>query len=140
MVRINAKLEIPRREIEFTYARSPGPGGQNVNKVNSKAILRWNVAQTDCLPDYVKRRFVVMWQNRISKSGDLVIHSHRYRDQAKNTSDCLDRLCDMVRAALTVPKKRKPTRPSLSSKKRRLESKKRQSQRKQNRRPVDRDG
>ncbi len=139
MVRINAHIEIPRKEIEFTYARSPGPGGQNVNKVNSKAILRWNVSQTDCLPDYVKRRFLLLWRNRISKSGELVLHSHRHRDQARNTADCLDRLRDMVRAALTVPKKRKPTRPSLNSKKRRLESKKRQSQRKQNRRPVDRD-
>jgi len=134
MVRINANIEIPRREIEFTYARSPGPGGQNVNKVNTKAILRWNVSKTDCLPDHVKRRFLIMWQNRISKTGDLVLNSHRYRDQSRNTSDCLDRLRDMVRAALTVPKKRKPTRPSLGSKKRRLESKKRQSQRKQNRR------
>lgn len=139
MVRINASIEIPRREIEFTYARSPGPGGQNVNKVNSKAILKWNVAQSDCLPEHVKRRFLIMWQNRISKSGALVLHSHRHRDQAKNTADCLDRLRDMVRAALTVPKKRKPTRPSLSSKKRRLEAKRRQSQRKQERRPVDRD-
>ena len=139
MVRINASIEIPRREIELTYARSPGPGGQNVNKVNSKAILRWNVADSDCLPDHIKRRFFALWKNRISKSGDLVLHSHRHRDQARNTADCLDRLRDMVRAALVVPKKRKPTRPSLGSKKRRLESKKRQSQRKQNRRPVDRD-
>jgi len=139
MVRINANIEIPKAEIEFSYARSPGPGGQNVNKVNSKAILRWNVAQTDCLPDHVRRRFLILWQNRISKSGDLVIQSHRHRDQPRNTSDCLDRLRDMVRAALTVPKKRKPTRPSYGSKQRRLESKKRQSQRKQNRRPVDRD-
>ena len=139
MVRINSQIEIPDSEIEFTYARSPGPGGQNVNKVNSKAILRWDVTNSSSLPVVVKQRFLILWKNRITKSGHLVIHSHRYRDQAKNVSDCLDRLRVLVRSAATVPKQRKATRPSWASKKRRLESKKRQSQRKQNRRSVDPD-
>lgn len=139
MIRISAKIEIPDSEIEFTFARSPGPGGQNVNKVNSKAILRWNVTQSAHVPEVVKQRFLVMWRSRITKSGHLVIHSHRHRDQAQNVSDCLDRLRELVRSAATVPKQRKATVPSRASKQRRLDSKKRQSQRKQNRRSVDRD-
>ena len=139
MVRINSQIEIPDSEIVFTYARSPGPGGQNVNKVNSKAILRWDVTNSPSLPAAVKQRFLVLWQNRITKSGHLVIHSHRYRDQARNVSDCLDRLRVLIRSAATIPQQRKATRPSYGSKIRRLESKKRQSQRKQNRRSVDPD-
>ena len=139
MVQINSQIEIPDNEISFTYARSPGPGGQNVNKVNSKAILRWNVTKTKSLPVGVRSRFLVMWQNRINQAGDLVIHSHRFRDQSRNSADCIDRLSDMVKAAAVVPKIRKPSRPSYGAKKRRLEAKKRNSQRKQNRGPVQRD-
>lgn len=139
MVRINSKIEIPGEEIEFTYARSPGPGGQNVNKVNSKAILRWDVTRSQSMPEVVRRRFLVMWKSRITKSGELVLHSHRYREQKKNVADCLSRLREMVRAATALPKSRKTTRPTYASKQRRLESKKRQAQRKQNRRSVSHD-
>jgi ribosome-associated protein len=136
MIRITSTITISRDEINFTFARSPGPGGQNVNKVNSKAILRWDVTRSASLSEVVRRRFLEMWRSRITKGGELVIHSHRHRDQKKNADDCLKRLQAMVRAAAVVPKSRKATRPTYAAKKRRLESKKRQSQRKQNRRPV----
>ncbi len=136
MLVINSTISIPMSEFDISYARSPGPGGQNVNKVNSKVILRWDVTNTKHLPAHVRKRFLVQWRTRVTKSGHVVIHSHRFRDQPRNYADCMNKIREMIRAATVVPKKRKATKPSAGSKRRRLESKKRNSQRKQNRRAV----
>lgn len=136
MLVINSNISIPMSEFDISYARSPGPGGQNVNKVNSKVILRWDVTNTKHLPEHIRKRFLVQWATRVTKSGHLVIHSHRYRDQPRNYADCMNKVREMIRAATVVPKKRKATKPSAGSKRRRLESKKRNSQRKQSRRSV----
>ena len=136
MLVINSTISIPMSEFDISYARSPGPGGQNVNKVNSKVILRWDVSNTKHLPEHVRKRFLVQWRARVTKSGHVVIHSHRFRDQPRNYADCMNKIREMIRAATVVPKKRKATKPTAGSKRRRLESKKRNSQRKQSRRSV----
>jgi len=131
---ITPTIAIPDDELRFTFARSGGPGGQNVNKVSSKAILHWHVESNATLPAEVKDRLRRHHANRLTTEGVLVIHGQRFRDQAKNVADCRDRLREMVLQAMTVPKVRRPTKPSRGSKRRRLEAKRRQSERKAARR------
>lgn len=137
MLKINSLIAIPKSEFDISYARSPGPGGQNVNKVNSKVILRWEVAASPSLPASVRHRMLAIWKSRVTKTGHLVLHSHRYRDQSRNLADVMNRLREMILVATVVPKPRKPSRPSAGAKRRRLEEKKRRSNVKQNRRSVD---
>jgi ribosome-associated protein len=138
---VNEKLRIPKTEFSLSFARSAGPGGQNVNKVNSKATLRWNVAASPSLPEEVKSRFFQQFSNRINLSGELVMASDRYRDQLSNVSDCYEKLRHLIEAVLVAPRKRVKTRPSRSSVERRLQQKRNASQRKQRRqfRPDDDD-
>lgn len=134
MLHVNQSIQIPDSELEFTFARSSGPGGQNVNKVNSKAILRWNVQHSPSLPAPVRDRFLQRHGARITQDGDLILQSQKYRDQPRNTEDCLNRLREMLLEAARPPVKRRPTRPSRGSKERRLQDKKARSTRKKNRR------
>jgi ribosome-associated protein len=127
-------ITIPEDELHFSFARSGGPGGQNVNKVASKAILHWNLAANTSLPADVRERLRGLQRRRLTTEGELVIHGQRFRDQAKNVEDCRERLREMVVQALQRPKLRKPTRPSRAAKRRRLEAKRQQSQRKAQRR------
>jgi ribosome-associated protein len=134
MLSITDRIRIPEEELQWSFVRSAGPGGQNVNKVASKAVLRWNVAASAALPVEVKMRFLAQNQGRISEAGDLLISSQRFRDQPRNKQDCLAKLRELVLQALIRPKKRRPTRPTRASKERRLEEKKRRSTRKTSRR------
>lgn len=118
-------LEIPCSEFEFTFSRSSGPGGQNVNKVNSKVLLRWPVRGSPSLPLPIRERFVKKYAARITAEGDLLIVSQRSRDQAKNREDCLARLSAMLTSVVQPPKPRKKTKPSKGAVRRRLEQKKR---------------
>jgi ribosome-associated protein len=127
-------IQIPPAEFEFTYARSSGPGGQNVNKVNSKAVLRWQATKSPSLPEAVRTRFLAKYGSRLTGDGELLITSERYRDQPRNIDDCLEKLREMLLSVAVAPKKRKKTKPSRASKERRLDSKKRDSTKKQNRR------
>jgi ribosome-associated protein len=136
MIYINQKLSIPRAEVTFSFARSPGPGGQNVNKVNSKAILRWPVDASDALPAAVKQRFLAKFKNRISNEEVLILTSHRYRDQPRNVQDCLDKLRALVLSVAEPPKQRKKKKISAGAKRRRLENKRRRSEKKRLRGPV----
>lgn len=133
MLYINERISIPFEEFEFTFARSSGPGGQNVNKVSSKAVLRWNVTETPSLPDPVRQRFLSRYKNRIAKDGCIVLHGQKYRDQTRNMDDCKDRIKSMVLDVVAPPVKRRPTKPSRGAKRRRLESKKQNSEKKQRR-------
>ena len=127
-------LTIPDDELYFTFARSGGPGGQNVNKVASKAVLHWDLSANTSLPPDVRERLRARQANRITAEGALVIQGQRFRDQVKNVEDCLAKLREMVLRALHPPRPRKATRPTKASKKRRLANKRQRSQRKAGRR------
>ena len=138
MLVINQEIQIPLREIEFSFARSSGPGGQNVNKVSSKAILRWNPGQSPSLPAGVRARLLGHCQGRLTREGDLIVTSDRFRDQRRNREDCLQKLRDLIAAAALPPKPRKKTKPTRSSDRRRREGKKLNSEKKQGRSRVGR--
>lgn len=139
MLDVNDRISIPLRELEFEFSRSGGPGGQNVNKTNTRASLRWNVTATHSLPHSVKERFRKQYNRRISQKGDFVLHSQRFRDQGKNVADCLSRLREMILAVAVSPKKRVPTRPTRASKERRLGTKKRKADQKRLRKSPKKD-
>ena len=133
MLVVNDRLRIPLREIKFTFARSSGPGGQNVNKLNTKALLRWSVVKSPSLPEPVRRRLLAKYRRRITTDGDLLITSQRFRDAGRNVADCLEKLRTMLAEAAVVPKRRRPTKRTKGSIRRRLDQKRKQSQRKQRR-------
>jgi ribosome-associated protein len=114
---------LPVSELEITYTRSPGPGGQNVNKVSSAAQLRFDLKHSPSLPDAVKIRAAELAGSRFTKEGEIVIFAARFRAQPQNREDAINRLIELLRAASVRPKFRTPTRPTLGSKKRRLETK-----------------
>lgn len=135
MLEVTDLVRIPDEELEWTYARSGGPGGQNVNKVASKAVLRWKAAATvAAIPDPARERMRARFPSRFTVEGDVVITSQKYRDQERNRLDCVEKLTEMIRAALVVPTVRKATKPTKGAKRRRVADKRRQSAKKQNRR------
>ena len=121
MLEVNDQIRISDSEFHWSYVRSSGPGGQNVNKVASKAVLRWDLAASKAVPDEVKARFRGQQRRRITTEGELVLSSQRFRDQERNRQDCLDKLRDLLLQAAARPRVRKPTRPSRGSKAARLE-------------------
>ena len=135
MFEINAQIQIPDSELEWSYVRAGGPGGQNVNKVSSKAVLRWNLAASSSLPEGVKTRFRAQQRNRITADGDLIVTSQRFRDQERNKEDCLDKLRGMILQATIIPKPRKPSKPGRAARERRLQLKRHRSSIKKSRRP-----
>jgi ribosome-associated protein len=132
-------LAIPLDEFRFEFARSGGPGGQNVNKVNSKAVLRWMPSESPSLPPAVKDRLLRAVSSRLTKDGELLVTSQLTRDQSRNVDDCLDKVRSLVLAAARPPRARRPSRPTLASKVRRVEAKLRRSTTKRLRRKPDAD-
>ena len=131
---VTDKVRIPFSEFIFTASRSSGPGGQNVNKVNSRIQLRWNPTTSPSIEPDVAERFVKLAGKRMTKDGEILITGQEHRDAPKNKADTLDRLAELLRAALVKPRIRKATKPSRGSKERRLKAKKQRSETKQGRR------
>jgi ribosome-associated protein len=130
---ITPHLTIPASELQATFARSGGPGGQNVNKVNSKAVLRWDLAQTQVLFPQTIHRLRALAMNRITDEGVLVLSCQVHREQSRNLQACRDMLRGLLLAAMKPVIPRKPTSPSAGAKRRRLQEKKQTGEKKKNR-------
>ena len=133
MLRVTDAIIIPDAELEESFIRAAGPGGQNVNKVSTAVELRFNVAGSPSLPPPVRARLRRLAGRRLTKEGVLVIRADRHRTQDMNRADARERLAELIRQATIAPKIRIATRPTRSSKERRLESKERRGQVKRHR-------
>ncbi len=125
------------KEIEFSYSRSSGPGGQNVNKVNTRVELRFNILTSESLSFPEKELLLKKLINKINKEGELIIVSQSERSQLRNRENASGKFYIMLARALTPPKKRKPTSPTRASRERRLDNKRITSEKKQIRRNTD---
>ena len=139
MLVVTDRISIPDEELSFEFARSGGPGGQNVNKVSSKATLRWTPATSPSLPPAVRDRLLTAVGGKLTTEGELLVTSQKTRDQGRNIADCLDKLRQMILDASRPPKVRRPTRPTKGSQERRVEAKSRRSDVKKLRRKPDPD-
>jgi ribosome-associated protein len=131
---ITDSISLDPAELDFSFVRSSGPGGQNVNKVATAAQLRFDVENSPSLPAGIKPRLKRLAGSRMTTEGVLVIFADTHRSQNRNREEAVDRLVQLIRAAATPPKPRRPTRPTLASKKRRLDAKSRRSEIKSHRR------
>ena len=133
---ITPTLVIPDTDLSFAFIRASGPGGQNVNKVSSAVQLRFDMAGTTVLSDAVKSRLRALAGRRLTDDGAILITARNQRSQDHNRREALERLAELIRNALIVPKTRKATKPTRASRERRLEGKTRTRQTKQTRRKV----
>lgn len=120
MIRVTDTIEIDEDELEESFVRASGPGGQNVNKVSSAVQLRFDVRRSRALPDAMAIRLMKLAGRRLTADGVLVISAERFRDQERNRADARERLVALIREAAVPPKPRRPTRPTKASKERRL--------------------
>ncbi len=131
------KFRVPRNEIELAFSRSSGAGGQNVNKVNSKAEVRWDIASSPSVPREVLGRFLSRYKNRLDADGRVYVTSERERDRERNIEDAVSKIEDWVDSVWEKPKPRIKTKPTKGSKRRRMNDKSAHGEKKQNRK-VDR--
>lgn len=124
VIKITPNLYIDESEIKLTHIRSPGPGGQNVNKVASGVQLRFDFKNSATLPDEVRIRLITLLSNKITRQGEIIIKATRYRTQENNKQDAINRLITIIKQGTIIPKKRKKTKPTKTSQQKRLTQKK----------------
>jgi ribosome-associated protein len=136
LIPINCHLFLDDGEIEESFVRASGPGGQNVNKVSSAVQLRFDLSGSRSLPEDVRDRLARLAGRRLTRDGVIVIIAQRYRTQERNRQDALDRLIALIRRAAEPPTPRRPTKPSRAAKERRLQAKAHRATVKQQRRTA----
>jgi ribosome-associated protein len=127
VIHVTHRIQLDENELQWEFTRSGGPGGQNVNRLETAVQLRFDAANSPSLPADVRRRLLALRDHRLLDSGEVLINSSRFRSQGKNREDALERLVEMIRKASVPPKKRRPTKPSKGAKERRIQSKKQRS-------------
>jgi ribosome-associated protein len=123
MIKITKDIAIPENELQYTFVRASGPGGQHVNRTATAVQLCFDAANSPSLPDDVRRRLLKLASNQVNKEGVLIIEARRYRSQRRNRRDAVNRLVRWIREAARKPKKRRKTKPTRASKERRLKDK-----------------
>lgn len=136
MIRVTPEISLGEDELQYTFIRADGPGGQKVNKTSSAVQLRFDVVHSPSLAEVARERLIQLARRKISREGILIIHARRYRTQERNRRDALERLIALIRHAAQPVKPRRPTRPTTASRQKRLETKRRRSHTKQLRRPI----
>ena len=140
MIPVTDAIALDEREVEESFIRASGPGGQNVNKVASAVQLRFDARHSPSLPEPVRARLEKLAGNRLTQDGLLVITARRFRSQERNRQDALERLIGLIRRAITSPRARRPTRPSAAARERRLAEKARHSRLKRTRKEMPDEG
>jgi ribosome-associated protein len=138
MLHLTDAIKLDESEIHFKFIRSPGPGGQHVNKAATAVQLRFDLAHSSSLPDHVRHRLIKLAKNRINAKGVLIISANRFRSQDLNRKDALDRLKQLIVKSTMEIRPRRSTKPTIASKKKRIEAKKRRGKLKHTRQSVNR--
>jgi ribosome-associated protein len=136
---VTERIALDETELDFSFVRASGPGGQNVNKVSTAVQLRFDVANSPSLPEHVRERLIRLSGRKVTDAGVLIIDARRHRSQERNREEAVERLLELIRQATLVPRARRPTRPTLASKTRRLEGKSKRADIKRGRGSVGRD-